>query len=119
MKVKGPSVKFFYRFDALTTFIMKSFLAALILFLLTSLGVKAQNGTQQTSAQVFSIPSYQWDYDLLLPDTAVFAYQNGRFVDSARRAISSSKQDSNKVWQYILRAQSNVFTNPDSTVVYA
>jgi signal transduction histidine kinase len=58
------------------------------------------------------------DYNRLPIDTAQLNWQNGQFVDSVRKRILSSKEDSDKVWQYDILGQQNTFNNPDTAIMY-
>src|SRR6516225_9084368 len=59
------------------------------------------------------------DYNRLPVDTAALGWQNGQFVDSVRKRILSSNEDSDKVWQYFLLSVQNTFNNPDTAIMYA
>src|SRR5215472_3000508 len=59
------------------------------------------------------------DYNRLPIDTAALGWQNGRSADLIRKRIFSSKEDSDKVWQYFLLSVQNTFNNPDKAILYA
>src|SRR5947209_14961687 len=98
---------------------MKVAFFILLLFLLLTFKVRGQGSQHKESNQGLTIPDYHWDYNTLLPDTVLMWSQSGRFADSVRRTIFSSKEDSNKVWQYFIQAQGYVFAKPDSAFFYA
>ncbi len=98
---------------------MKNSAFILLLYLTMHLSVQAQSSVHNQSSSIFPLPSFQGDYNKLLPDTVVLWFQIGRIADSVRRVISSSKEDTNKVWKYFLLAQGNIFANPDSAIFFA
>jgi signal transduction histidine kinase len=59
------------------------------------------------------------DYNRLPIDTFALGGQSGQLVDSVRERILSSKEDSDKVWQYYILSGQNTFNNPDTAIMYA
>jgi signal transduction histidine kinase len=82
---------------------MKKFFLALLVFV----------GTCNLTAQNIT------GYNRLPIDTASLPWLNGQFVDSVKKRILSSKEDSDKVWQYFLLSGQNTFNDPDTAIVYA
>jgi signal transduction histidine kinase len=59
------------------------------------------------------------NYHSLPIDTSLFFLQKGQLVDAVKKRISSSKEDSDKVWQYYLLSYQYTFNSADTALMYA
>ncbi len=59
------------------------------------------------------------NYHSLPVDTSLLFLQKGQLVDSVKKRISSSKEDSDMVWQYYLLSQQYTFNSADTALMYA